>query len=212
MEKDQFIKEILKLGITPTKEQLDKLDKYYNILIEWNQKINLTRITEENDVYLKHFYDSLTLNKAVDLSKVNNLLDVGTGAGFPGIVLKIFFPNIHVVLLDSLLKRLKFLEIVINELELKNIEIVHSRIEDYKENNFDVITTRAVANLSKLLKYINKIMTPKTKFVPMKAKVEEEISAAQSIILKYQMTISKKIDFSLPNNAGSRSILIIEKK
>ncbi|MBO5138775.1 MAG: 16S rRNA (guanine(527)-N(7))-methyltransferase RsmG [Bacilli bacterium] len=212
MEKDQFIKEILKLGITPTKEQLDKLDKYYNLLIEWNQKINLTRITEENDVYLKHFYDSLTLNKAVDLSKVNNLLDVGTGAGFPGIVLKIFFPNIHVVLLDSLLKRLKFLEIVINELELKNIEIVHSRIEDYKENNFDVITTRAVANLSKLLKYINKIMTPKTKFVPMKAKVEEEISAAQSIILKYQMTISKKIDFSLPNNAGSRSILIIEKK
>lgn len=212
MEKDQFIKEILKLGITPTKEQLDKLDKYYKLLIEWNQKINLTRITEENDVYLKHFYDSLTLNKAVDLSKVNSLLDVGTGAGFPGIVLKIFFPNIHIVLLDSLLKRLKFLEIVINELELKNIELVHSRIEDYKENNFDVITTRAVANLSKLLKYINKIMTPKTKFVPMKAKVEDEISDAQSTILKYQMTISKKIDFSLPNNAGSRSILIIEKK
>lgn len=212
MEKDQFLKELLTIGITPTKQQLEQLDKYYKLLIEWNNKINLTRIIEEKDVYLKHFYDSLTLYKAIDLNSVNRLLDIGTGAGFPGIVLKIFFPKIHIVLLDSLRKRLKFLEIVIKELDLKNIEIIHSRIEDYKEKDFDVITTRAVANLSKLLKYIKPIMTPETKFIPMKAKVEDEIKEAKDLMIKYNMNITKKLDFSLPNLAGNRSILIIETK
>ena len=212
MKKDEFIKEIKKLGINPTDEQLQQLDKYYKLLIEWNEKINLTRITEENEVYLKHFYDSLTLIKAVNLHKVNSLLDVGTGAGFPGIVIKIFFPNISIVLLDSLNKRLKFLKIVIEELDLKNIMLVHSRIEDYKEKKFDIITTRAVANLKKLLIYINPLIDDKVKFVPMKANVDEEIIEARETLDKYNLEIQDRIDFSLPELDAKRSLLIIKKK
>ena len=111
MNKEKFIAETRKLGINLTEEQLNKLDQFYNLLIEWNEKINLTRITTKEDVYLKHFYDSLTLAKVIDLSTKETLCDVGTGAGFPGIVLKIVFPNLKITLVDSLQKRLKFFRI-----------------------------------------------------------------------------------------------------
>ena len=113
MNKDQFIKECKRINIEITEEQIEKLNMFYNLMIEWNEKINLTRIIEEKEVYLKHFYDSLTLNKVVNLKEVNTLCDVGTGAGFPGIVLKIVFPNLKITLIDSLQKRVNYLNNII---------------------------------------------------------------------------------------------------
>ena len=113
MTEQEFIDSIKELGIEPTDKQLYQLSKFYELLIEWNQKINLTRITDKKEVYLKHFYDSLTISKELDLNKINTLCDVGTGAGFPGIVLKIFYPNLKITLIDSLLKRVKYLNEII---------------------------------------------------------------------------------------------------
>ena len=116
MNKEKFIEELEKLNIILTEEQIEKLDKFYKLLIEWNKKINLTRIEDEEEVYLKHFYDSLTIVKVVDLNKINTLCDVGTGAGFPGIVLKIAFPSLKITLIDSLQKRVNYLNTIINEI------------------------------------------------------------------------------------------------
>ena len=157
MNKEEFIKEVEKLNIKVTDEKLDKLDKYYELLIQWNQKINLTSITKKEEVYLKHFYDSLTLIKAYDLNQNIKILDVGTGAGFPGIVLKIFFDNIDITLLDALNKRVDFLNIVIDELNLKNIRAIHQRAEIFAKENrevFDLVTSRAVAKLNILNRWI----------------------------------------------------------
>lgn len=120
MNENEFIFELNKIGINPTKGQLELLKKYYSLLIEWNEKINLTALTEEKEVYLKHFYDSLTMNKVIDLNKVDSLCDIGSGAGFPGMVIKIMFPNIKVTLVDSLNKRVNFLNTVIDSLNLEN--------------------------------------------------------------------------------------------
>ena len=146
MTKDQFIAALKELNITLSTEQQQKLDQFYHLLVEWNKKINLTRITSEEDVYLKHFYDSLTIVKVVDLNKVHTLCDVGTGAGFPGIVLKIVFPHLKITLIDSLQKRVNYLNSIIKDLSLNEIEAIHSRGEDYHEK-FDVVTARAVANI-----------------------------------------------------------------
>lgn len=124
MSKEEFLEELKKIGIIPTEKQLEELEKYYKLLVEWNNKINLTRIIEKEDVYLKHFYDSLTIVKVVNLNEEESLLDFGTGAGFPGMVLKIMFPNLRVTLVDSLQKRINFLDIVIKELELKDITTI----------------------------------------------------------------------------------------
>ena len=149
MNKNEFIKYLEDINIYPTTSQLDKLDKFYNLLIEWNQKINLTRITNKEDVYLKHYYDSLTLNRVINLKEVKTLCDVGTGAGFPGIVIKIMFPEIRITLVDSLQKRVNYLNEIIKELNLDNIEAIHTRGEDYKEK-FEVVTSRGVASMDKL--------------------------------------------------------------
>ena len=132
MTKEEFIENLKKINIYPTEQQLSILERFYNKMIEWNKKINLTRITEKEEVYLKHYYDSLTLNKAIDLNRVETLCDVGTGAGFPGIVIKIFFPKIKITLIDSLQKRVNYLNEIIKELNLKDIEAIHTRGEDFK--------------------------------------------------------------------------------
>jgi len=150
MKENEFIKELEKLNIFLNEDQLLKLDKFYNLLISWNEKINLTRIISKEDVYLKHFYDSLTLIKEVDLTTDLTLCDVGTGAGFPGIVLKIVFPNLKITLIDALQKRINYLNEIIKELELSDIIAIHARSEDYARKNyekFDIVTARAVANL-----------------------------------------------------------------
>ncbi|MBP3841202.1 MAG: 16S rRNA (guanine(527)-N(7))-methyltransferase RsmG [Bacilli bacterium] len=199
------------MGITPTPHQINQLEEYYKLLIEWNNNINLTRITEEKDVYLKHFYDSLTIRKVVNLDKYSTLLDFGTGAGFPGMVLKIMYPNLKITLVDSLQKRINFLNEVIKKLDLKDIETIHERIENIKDKHYDIITTRAVANLSKLLNYTNRIIDSTTLFIPLKANIDKEIIESQKELKKYKLQISKREEFYLPKENSIRNILVIRR-
>ena len=214
MDKETFVDELKKIGVEITSLQLEQLDKYYNMLVNWNEKINLTRITEYEEVYLKHFYDSITLFKAYDLNKKITLCDIGTGAGFPGIVLKIVFPTLSVTLVDALLKRINFLNEVIKELGLLDIKAVHSRAEDYARihrEEFDIVTSRAVANL----KTLTEISIPMVKvngfFIPMKANCDEEIKDACDILAKLDAKIIEKIDFLLPMENSHRTLIKIQK-
>lgn len=211
---NNFLEEVHLLGIDLTKEQQEKLLKFYQLLIEWNQKINLTRITTAEEVYEKHFYDSLTLIKVVDLRNQDTLLDIGTGAGFPGIVLKICFPNLKITLLDSLLKRVNYLNEIIKELDLKDIEAIHARAEDYQktQKKYDVVTSRAVARLPKLLGYTLPFVKENGMFVAMKASVEEEIKESTSILNKKKFYIDKIETFTLPKEKSLRNLVVIKKK
>ncbi len=211
MNNEEFLEELRKINITPTPIQLQQLDKYYKLLVEWNEKINLTRIIEEKEVYLKHFYDSLTISKVVDLNDYSTLLDFGTGAGFPGMVLKIFFPNLKVTLVDSLQKRINFLNEVIKQLGLKDIETIHERVENLEIKHYDIITTRAVANLTKLIGYTSNLIDSSTLFIPLKANVEDEIKDASSLMKKKKLKIVTKEEFYLPFENSIRNILIIKK-
>ena len=211
MTKEEFIKYLEELNIYPTEEQLEKLDKFYKLLLEWNEKINLTRIVEEKEVYLKHFYDSLTITKEVDLSTKETLCDVGTGAGFPGIVLKIIYPDLKVTLIDSLQKRVNYLNEIIKDLELTNIEAIHSRGEDYK-GSFDVVTSRAVANIEKLVDYTMHLVSKDGVFIAMKGDIDKELtnSVDKKISKKYQ--IIKINRFKLPIEESERSLVVIKNK
>ncbi len=206
MNQDKFIEELKKLNINITDLQLIQLEKYYELLIEYNKVMNLTGITEKKDVYLKHFYDSLTITKVIDLTKYETLCDVGTGAGFPGLVLKIMFPNLKVTLLDSLNKRLNFLNVVIKELNLKDIETVHSRAEEYKKQ-FDITVARAVAPLNILLEYCIPLTKINGYFIAMKGKNEE----ANNALLKLNSEIIETNSFLLPIEQSNRIIIKIKK-
>ena len=211
MNKEEFIKYLEELNIYPTEDQLQKLEKFYNLLVEWNQKINLTRITTKEDAYLKHFYDSLTITKEIDLSKVKTLCDVGTGAGFPGIVLKIMYPNLKVTLIDSLQKRVNYLNTIIKDLELDNIEAIHSRGEDYK-GSFDIVTSRAEANIEKLVSFTMHLVDKDGIFIAMKGDIDKELtnSVEKEISKKYKIVKINK--FLLPIENSNRSLVIIKKK
>ena len=211
MNLNEFYKELKKLGITLSVKQLDQLEKYYKLLIEWNEKINLTRITDKEDVYLKHYYDSLTLNKVVNLKEVNTLCDVGTGAGFPGIVLKIVFTNLKVTLIDSLNKRVNYLNEVIKELKLENIEAIHARGEEYK-GSFDVVTSRAVANIEKLVGYTMHLVSKDGVFVAMKGNIEEELTKEVENKLNKKYNIIKVEKFLLPIEQSNRSLIVMKNK
>ena len=214
MTKDRFLEELKKLNIILTKNQIDKLDKFYKLLIIWNEKINLTTITKEEDVYLKHFYDSLTLIKAIDLTKNITLLDVGTGAGFPGIVLKIVFPNLKITLLDSLNKRINYLNEIIKELELTNIETICSRCEDYTKINrekYDVVVARAVSHLEILSELIIPTVKVNGYFVAMKSNVKDEIEVSKNILSKLDIIVEKVIEFNLPIENSIRTLVKIKK-
>ena len=215
MNLDLFIEETKKLGIELTSQQLEKLNQFYELLISWNQKMNLTRIIEKEDVYLKHFYDSLTLSKVIDLNQDLTLCDVGSGAGFPGIILKICFPNLKITLLDSLQKRVNYLNEIIKELDLKNIEAIHTRAEDYAKQNrekFDIVTARAVANL----KILSELCIPMVKvnglFIAMKANIEKEIENSTEILKKLDSKIEKIETFYLPIENSIRNIIMIQKQ
>lgn len=211
MTKEEFIEELKKLNIIITDEQLEKLDKFYNLLLEWNQKINLTRIIEEKDVYLKHFYDSLSLTKVINLNEVETLCDVGTGAGFPGIVLKIIYPNLKITLIDSLNKRINYLNEIIKELELKDIIAIHTRSEDHKKT-YDVVTARAVANLEKLTMWCMHLVKKDGVFIAMKANIEEEININEAILKKYDCKIKHIETFYLPKENSIRNLVVLEHK
>lgn len=215
MTEQEFIIETKKLGIDISQEQLKKLQQFYNLMIEKNKVMNLTRITEEEDVYLKHFYDSLTLVKAVDLTKDLTLCDVGTGAGFPGMVLKIVFPNLKITLIDSLQKRINYLNEVIDKLDLKDIEAIHDRCEEYIKKNsrkFDIVTSRAVANLTKLAELTLPLLNEKGTFIAMKANLTTEIEDSRKIISKLNCQIKEIINFNLIKEESVRNLVVISKK
>ncbi len=209
MTKEELIEELSKMNLILSEEQLEKLDKFYELLIEWNNKINLTRITEKEEVYLKHFYDSLTIVKAIDLNKVNTLCDVGSGAGFPGIVLKIAFPHLKITLIDSLLKRVNYLNTIIKELELEDIEAIHIRGEEHQEK-YDVVTSRAVANIEKLVNYTMHLVDKNGLFIAMKGNIEEELNKEVRKKLERKYKIVDIITFQLPKEASKRSLVLMK--
>lgn len=214
MNKEFFIEKLKKINITLTNNQLEQLEKYYEMLVEYNKVMNLTGITDHDQVFLKHFYDSLTLSKIIDLTQEETLCDIGTGAGFPGLVIKICFPNLKVVLLDSLNKRTKFLSDVINELKLDNIEVVHTRAEEYalkNRNKFDVTTARAVAHLSTLLEYSIPMTKQNKYFIALKANVDEEIKEIDNALKCLNTKIEEKIEFNLPVENSNRTIIKFKK-
>lgn len=211
MDKDRFILEVSKLGINLTDEMLTKLEKYYELLIEWNEKINLTAITEKKEVYLKHFYDSLTLARVIDLNKEETLCDIGTGAGFPGLVLKIVFPHLKVTLVDSLNKRINFLQLVCDKLGLDNVKCIHARAEEYALKNrdkFDVVTARAVASLNILLEYSMPLVKVSKYFIALKGNEESDCSKALDVLNSKIIRIDK---FLLPVENSKRTLIKIEK-
>ena len=211
MTKEEFLLELEKLGITLTSYQQEQLKKFYHLLISWNEKINLTRITSENEVYLKHFYDSLTITKVIDLNKVNILCDVGTGAGFPGIVLKIVYPNLKITLVDALQKRVNYLNEIIKELDLSDIVAIHSRGEDLKEK-YDIVTARAVANITKLLNYTMHLVEENGVFIAMKGNITEELTPAVQKAISKKYSIEKIEEFYLPYENSQRSLVVIKNK
>ena len=210
MNKEEFVKALECLNIDITEKQLNDLDTYYKMLIEYNAHTNLTRITEEKDVYLKHFYDSLTLVKAYSFEGNLSLCDVGSGAGFPGIVLKIFFPNLKVTLIDALQKRINYLNNVIQVLGLVGIEALHVRAEDLaiKNKTFDIVTARAVASLPKLLVWCMPLVKQNGAFLAMKGNVNQELELTVNLLQKNHWILEKKISFLLPKEASNRTILI----
>ena len=204
-----------KIGLKFSKKQEEQFFKYMNLLIEWNEKINLTAIVEPKEIILKHFIDSLTINKYIE--KASSIVDVGTGAGFPGIPLLIYRDDIKVTLVDSLNKRLIFLKEVINQLDLKNVKVIHSRVEDFGKNKnyrekFDIATARAVANLAVLSEYLVPLVKIGGKCICMKGSIiEDEIKQSENAF-KILGTKKKLIEkFELPNSDMERNIIILDK-
>ena len=213
---DRLVNVLAEWNIDVTDEQLSKFSLYYEMLIEWNEKMNLTSITDKEEVIYKHFLDSSALIKYCDISG-KKILDVGTGAGFPGIVLKILNPECSVTLLDSLAKRITFLNEVITQLQLDNIVAIHGRAEDYANNKlyrekYDIVTSRAVANLSTLSEYCIPFTKVNGYFIPYKSgNIDEEIDNAKRALHLLGGSFEKVEKFTLPNTEFDRSLLFIKK-
>lgn len=207
-----------KLGIAVTGDQIEKFDRYISLLIEWNKKMNLTAITDPNKIIIDHFLDSLALLKDICLKEHNRIIDVGTGAGFPGVPIKIMKPKIELVLLDSLRKRTEFLSALRDELKLSGIEIIHSRAEDlarkteYREQ-FEIVLSRAVAPLNILTEYCMPFVKPGGFFVSYKGPAaQDELIMAQDAIKVLGGNNSCGIkDAYVPFSDKSRNLIIIEK-
>jgi len=217
IKEDKIKFEIGKLGIELNDTQCMQFLRYYEILIEWNEVMNLTAITDYNDVVTKHFADSLELIKVLDLSKEYKVLDLGTGAGFPGIPLNIVFPNLKITLLDSLNKRVKFLDEVIRQLGLKNIEAIHGRAEDFGKDKlyreqYDLCVSRAVANLATLSEYCLPYVKKQGYFISYKSgKIEEEVQASKKAIALFGGKLDRVENFNLIDTDMERSFVVIEK-
>ena len=194
----------------------EQFEEYKKLLLEWNEKINLTAITEEDDIILKHFVDSLTISKYIEEGK--SIVDVGTGAGFPGIPIKIERENVDVTLVDSLNKRIIFLNDVIEKLKLEKITTLHFRAEEFGQNkkyreSFDIATSRAVANLSTLVEYLLPLVKVGGKCICMKGSdIKEELEESKKAIEILGGEIEKVEEFTLPESDIKRSIIIISKK
>lgn len=215
---EELKRKALELGIELSEKQLFQFQKYYEMLIEKNKVMNLTAITEWNEVVDKHFIDSISLVKAVDLSGEAYLLDLGCGAGFPGIPLKIVFPDLKIVLLDSLNKRILFLKEVIEELQLEQIEALHGRAEDYAKKpeyreQFDYCVSRAVANLTTLSEYCLPYVKEGGSFISYKSgKVQEELKEIKKAMFLLGGKVEEVISFTLPETEIERDFVCIKKE
>jgi len=213
----QLEKDLTELGITLTEVQKDRFMTYYKLLKKWNSFMNLTAIIEFDDVMKKHFVDSVSLIKAIDLNEELNVIDIGTGAGFPGIPLKIVFPNLKVTLLDSLNKRIQFLDEVIDILDLENIESIHGRAEDYAKQGtfreqYDLCVSRAVANMTTLSEYCLPFVKVGGKFISYKSeKLTEELEQAKKAIDILGGKVNSQVEFHLPDSDIYRNLFIIDK-
>lgn len=213
--KEELKKYLIELNIELKEKQINQLYDYMNLLIEWNKKINLTAIIEPKEIILKHFVDSLTISKYIN--EKSTLIDIGTGAGFPGIPLKILRDNINITLVDSLNKRIKFLDEVIEKLNLDNIKTVHGRAEEIGRNieyreKFDYATSRAVANIATLSEYLIPLINKNGKCIYMKGPdINDELEKGKKAINVLGGKIFEKEEFKLPSSDIRRTIIVIEK-
>jgi 16S rRNA (guanine527-N7)-methyltransferase len=214
----QFAQRLEKMNITLSAGQLAQFESYYSLLIEWNEKMNLTGITERDAVYEKHFYDSLTLAGVVDFDKHNSLADIGSGAGFPSIPLAIVYPHLQITIIDALAKRIKFLEEVTATLDLPKVLCLHSRAEDAARNrehrdHYDIVTARAVARLSVLNEFCLPFVRPGGLFIAMKGTdIAAELDESRYSATKLNGKIQDVKRLSLPTEGADRHLVIYAKK
>lgn len=214
MNREEFIEETKKLGINITEEIMNKFDIYINFLIEYNEHTNLTAIKDYESILLKHFFDSLMLEHYFDFKNTKRILDIGTGAGFPGMILAIMHPGIEVTLLDSNNKKLKFLELLAEKTNVKNIKIVHERAEDYvnrERQKFDVVTSRAVSDLEILSELSIPFLKIGGYFIPLKGKIDDELNRSKEIIKNLGGNIKNIFNYEPIKENSTRNIILIEK-
>lgn len=217
MNEKQFIEALAAKGIELSDEQIAQFRKYFELLVEWNEKMNLTAITDLEGVYLKHFYDSISPSLYFDFTKVKSVCDVGAGAGFPSIPIKICFPHLHVTIVDSLNKRITFLNHLSEELGLDHMEFVHARAEEFGQNvkyreKFDVVTARAVARLSVLSELCIPLAKQGGSFVALKAAAgAEELKDAKKAISTLGAALKEEFSFLLPVEESERSLFVFDK-
>ena len=214
MNKEEFIKELKKINIELNNKTLAKLDEYYNILNEENKKYNLTRIITKEEVYLKHFYDSLTITKIVNIEN-QSICDLGSGAGFPGLVLAICFPSANITLIESNRKKCYFLNLVKEKLNLSNVTILNTRIEEYAKINrekYSVVTARAVAPLKHLLEYGIPLVKKDGYFIAMKSNIGKEEHNINNYLTKLNIVENDRIIFNLPFEDSLRTLVKFKKQ
>jgi 16S rRNA (guanine527-N7)-methyltransferase len=218
MNQDYFLSLLKEKGITLSSKQLEQFQLYFKLLVEWNEKMNLTAITEEEEVYLKHFYDSITAAFYVNLKEPISICDVGAGAGFPSIPLKICFPHLKITIVDSLQKRITFLNELAKQLGLSDVYFYHDRAETFGQStsfreSFDMVTARAVARLSVLSELCLPLVKVDGQFVAMKgASAKDELVQGKVAIKVLGGELKEEHQFKLPTEESERSIFIIEKK
>ena len=209
MNKEEFILHCKDINIDITEELYNKLYDYFIMLKEWNNKFNLTSILEEKDVFLLHFYDSLCLTKAIDLNKKQTLLDFGTGAGFPGMVIALLFNNIDVTLIESNNKKCMFLNEIKDKLNIKNVEIICDRIENYGIKNrekFDIVTCRAVTSIPMIIELSTSVLKVGGYLVPLKTDCKSEIKEYDYLNKEFNLELEEIVEYSLPINDAIRMI------
>jgi 16S rRNA (guanine527-N7)-methyltransferase len=212
-----LVEQLGERGVSISSRQLEQFEAYLEMLVDWNERMNLTGITERDAVYEKHFYDSISLSFFVDMNGIKSIADIGSGAGFPSIPLKICFPHLKVVIVDSLNKRISFLKALAERLELQDVECVHGRAEDIARlplyrDQFDLATARAVARLNVLNEFCLPFVRPGGKFAAMKgAKSQEEMKEAGFSLKELKGKLIDEHGMMLPNEGSERQIVVIQK-